>query len=140
MGTAEIPQQVFLGAATFLLTDHDNSASFEKSGSADDGAVITESAIAMQFFKICENPFDVVGCVRPFRVAGDLDFLPRIEIRVDRLLRRLNFPFDGANLIRYIDIALDRKLVELGELFVEVSKWTFKLQNVVGLSHDFCGR
>ena len=77
MGAAEVALEVFLGVAAFLVADDDDALAADAGESAGHGRVIADVAVAVELAEIRESEGDVVEHERTFRVAGDLDALPR---------------------------------------------------------------
>src|SRR5450759_393022 len=69
---AEIAHDLFLGIATFLMADHHHALPVETRQSGHDGLVIPKGAVAVQFFKIGEQMFDVIQRVRTLRMTRHL--------------------------------------------------------------------
>ena len=87
MGAAEVPFQVFLGVASFLVADDDAADPAEGGEPAGHGVVIAEMAVAVQLDKIVAAELDVIEHERPRRMAGDLHPLPGIQIPVNLALQ-----------------------------------------------------
>ena len=54
----------------------------EAGQAADDGRVVAEDSVAVQFAELAADQFDVIAEHRPLRMAGNLHRLPGAEIVV----------------------------------------------------------
>ena len=81
---------------------------------ADDGLVIGERAVAVELDEVIEHPLDVIECVGPIRMAGELDLFP------DFVSARLGFDsidlaLETRHLARHADSPQKRKLTQSGK-------------------------
>ena len=83
VGATEVAKDVFLGIAAFLLADEHDRAAVKFGGSAYDGRVVPEVAVAVDFLEIGKSVLEVVQGIGALGVAGELDFLPGGEVGVD---------------------------------------------------------
>ena len=83
IGHAEIAEDLFLGVAPFLVADDHDRLAVETGQAADDGVVVTEIAVAVQFDKLGEHQFDVVQGKGAVDVARHLGCLPAGKVGED---------------------------------------------------------
>ena len=72
----EIAKDFLLGVAALLLRDHHHRLRIEPAHAGDDGVIVAEGAVAMQFVKIGEQTLDVIERVRTLGMARELHALP----------------------------------------------------------------
>ena len=75
-GHAEVAEHFLLGVAAFLFGDDHDGCALEGGHAANDGLIVTEEAIAVEFLEVEEEALYVIGGVGAFGVAGKLDALP----------------------------------------------------------------
>ena len=83
----EVSDHALLGVASFLLSDHRHWTPFELCQTRNQCAVIAKSAVAVQLHKIGKQLRDVVGQIRPLRMARNLRALPWAEVRIELLAK-----------------------------------------------------
>lgn len=81
VGLAEVPFDSFPGGAAFLMADEGGGPALVKTESGDDGRVVGEAAVAVDFDKILNQVADVIQGIRPLGMAGDLDNVSRCQPR-----------------------------------------------------------
>ena len=62
---AEVAVNLLLGVAPFLMADHQYRLAVQPRQPADDGMIVGEGAVAVQFLKVGEQSFHIVQGVRP---------------------------------------------------------------------------
>ncbi len=67
------------GAALFVA-HHEHGPSHEFAGAAEDGGVLAVIAVARELDEIGDERGDVIAKAWPLGMAGDLGFLPGIEL------------------------------------------------------------
>ena len=65
------------------MADHDDGPAIETSEAADNGMVVGEGAIAMEFYETVAEPPDVIERGRPLQMARDLRPLPWCQAGID---------------------------------------------------------
>src|SRR5260370_16085315 len=70
----------------------------ETSKAADDGHVLTKSAVPRQRNEIGNQGRDIIEAMGTLRMASDLGFLPRRKLRVQLLERLCRFALQAGNL------------------------------------------
>ena len=73
-----------------MLSDNHDRVAVEKRRAADEGLIVFKLTIAVQLLKTIAHGVDVIEGVGAFRVPGDLDLLPRRQMRVDFETRGLD--------------------------------------------------
>jgi hypothetical protein len=68
--------------------------------------IVTEQAVAMNFEKISKKKVYIVQGSRPFRMACELDTLPRRQVSIDLFCQLFCFLFQPLHFIREIDALL----------------------------------
>ena len=97
---AEVPEDLLLRVASFLVPHHTYRLLAVLGEARDDRVIVGKPAIAVEFIPAGEQPLDVIERVRPVRMSRDKDPLPRGEVRVEL----------AADLIRALPETLDRTL------------------------------
>ncbi len=136
LGHAEVAGDLFLGVAAFLLGDDHDGLAVEEGGAADEGAVVAELAVAVQFLEAGAEQGDVVEGVGAARVAGDLHALPRGEAGVDLALGGGDLFLDAGDLLAEIEVVLEGLLAELFQLGAQVAQGFLKLERVNRCFHE----
>ena len=72
---AEVAIQLLFGIAALLLANHHDGLPFKEGKAADNGLVVTEGAVAVQFLKAGEQTLNVVEGVGPLGMPGQDDAL-----------------------------------------------------------------
>ena len=88
---AEVAAGAFPGVAPLLVSDHHDGVFPEAAESPDDGLIVCELTVAVQFMKVVDARFDVVHRVRAVRVTGHQGRLPRRQLFVNSGGRRRHF-------------------------------------------------
>src|SRR5262249_32680662 len=73
----KVPLHPLLESPSFLMSDDHDRAVVESGKAADDGPVVTEGPIAMEFRKIVRQFGDVIERARALGMASQLRSLPR---------------------------------------------------------------
>ena len=68
--------ELLLGIAAFLLADNHHRLAIEECHARDDGRIVGEGAVAMQFHEVREQTLDVVQAVRTLWMPGKLHPFP----------------------------------------------------------------
>ena len=87
IGHAEISFDPLLEALSFFMTDDANGPAAERGKSADDGLIVSEGSVAVEFEKVVAHVLHIVQDRRALGVAGDLRLLPGGQVVEDFLLR-----------------------------------------------------
>ncbi|KAF4516425.1 hypothetical protein B566_EDAN003171 [Ephemera danica] len=129
---AEVAKNFLLGITTLLVPDNHDRVPIEARQAANDGMVVGEGAVAMEFFEVAEQQGEIVERVRTLRVAGDLGYLPGRQLRVDTLGQLGALLFETADLLGDVDsgVVLNKAQLfnfgfELGNRLLEVEKTCF---------------
>ena len=99
-----------------------------KREAADDGQVIREGAVAMQFVKIGEKFAHIVERVRTLRMTRDLRNLPGRQIRVEILRELLALLGQPIDFFRNIDSGIVLNEAEFFDLRFEFSDRLLEIQ------------
>lgn len=83
VGASEVTGEFFLGCFAFLVTDDEAFAVADASESGDEGGVVSEVSVAVEFAEVSADVFDVIAGLWAVWVAGDADGVPWREICVD---------------------------------------------------------
>ncbi len=135
LGHTEVALDIFLGVAAFLLGDDHDGLALEKCGATDECAVVVVLAVAVEFLKIFEEKFDVIEGVGAFRMAGDLNLLPRGKTGINFALGRGDFALDADDFLGEIEFVFLGTLAQLFELRAQFAQWLFKFERVDRLFH-----
>ena len=73
---SEVAMQLLLRVAAFLLADDHHRLAVEEGHARDDGGIVGEGAVAVNFLEIREQTLDVVEAVRTLWMAGKLHPFP----------------------------------------------------------------
>src|ERR1700677_1019785 len=76
MRRAEVAIDALLHVAAFLRTDDEDFFAVKTSHSANNGGIVSEGAVAMDFAKVGEQAVDVIESLRTLRMAGQFGYLP----------------------------------------------------------------
>ncbi len=82
VGAAEVAGDFFLGVAALVVADEHDLVAADAADAGDDGFVIAEGAVAVEFVEVFDDHVDVVAGLRARGVAGDLDGFPCGEVLV----------------------------------------------------------
>eukprot|EP00042_Codosiga_hollandica_P001261 m.925518 g.925518 ORF g.925518 m.925518 type:complete len:419 (-) comp132159_c0_seq1:150-1406(-) len=129
-GHAEVAQRALLGVAAALVADDHAGLAVEARNAANDGRVIREMAVAVQFLELGEDFRAVVQRLRPLRVAGDLIDLPRRHARVDLFGQLLAFLGEAVDLFRDVDGRLALHIAQFFDLGFEFSDRLLEFEEV----------
>src|SRR5258708_16763034 len=102
-GDAEIPQDLLLGVAPFLVADPRASLAVEARQPGYDGRIVQERAVAVQLLEGRDQHGHVLERVGPLRMARNLRHLPGSEIAVDLLRKHLAALGKALDLLRDVD-------------------------------------
>src|SRR5438105_136362 len=104
-GLAEVARQALLGVASLLMADDRHGPAVILRKARNDGFVVGEAAVAVQFHEIRKKIIDVVQRVRPLLVPRDLFALPgpQMGIKLETQLRHLLA--DALQLCLFVPIA-----------------------------------
>ena len=80
---AEVPEDLLFGVPPLLMPDNGDVASSIVAEAADDGVIVGEPAIAVQFVEAGEQPLHIVERVGAVGMPGDENALPGREVGVD---------------------------------------------------------
>ena len=83
-----------VGVAALLRANDDHLFIAQPGEAAYDGTILGEQAVAVQLAKVGERGAEVIKAERTFGVPGELDPLPRGEIRINLPLGFLDLPLD----------------------------------------------
>ena len=73
---AEIAVDTLLHVAGLLIADDENFLAVKAGHAANNGGIVAETAVAVNFAQVGENALDVVEGLRALRMAGKFRFLP----------------------------------------------------------------
>ena len=97
MRTAEGASRPLLKIFSFLVPDHHALVITNFSEPGQDGSIVTEMSVSVQFEKFVEGQRQVVRSMRPLRVASNLDRLPGSQVFIDLLGGVSDLIFQVAN-------------------------------------------
>ena len=117
MRRAEVSVDALLHVAALLGGDDQHFFAVEAGHAADDGGIVAEAPIAVDFAKVGEDTFDVVEGLRTLRMASQFRFLPGggwcIHLaaqRIDTILQCCDLAAGciiGARGLQFGDLAFD---------------------------------
>jgi hypothetical protein len=125
---AEIAVDLVLGVAPLLMADHHARMPVEAGKTADDGVVVRERTVAMQFLKFGEHQTEEIKRIRPLRMTRHLGDLPGRELRVYILGQRLALRFQSRNLFRYVDCGIVLNEAQFLDLCLKFGDLLFKIE------------
>ena len=99
MGAAEVALVPLFERFAFLMADEHHLEFVELREAGAEGAVVAEELVAVQLNELVEHQVDVVGEHWSFRMAGDANRFPRVEILVNRPHRLGELLAQFANLL-----------------------------------------
>ena len=76
VGRAKVAVNALLHVPTLLRADNQNFLAVKASHAADDGGIVPESAVAVNFAEIGKQAFNIVEGLGTLWVAGQFGFLP----------------------------------------------------------------
>ena len=123
-----------LGVAALLVAQHHAGLAVEARQAADDGQVVGEVAVAVQFLEVGEDLVDVVQRVGPLRVARDLRHLPGRQAGVDVLGELLALLAQALDLVGDVDRRLVLHVAQLFDLGFEFGDRLLELEEM-SLAH-----
>jgi hypothetical protein len=126
VGAAEVAFQIAFGVAALLRADDHDGFALEVGEAADDGPVVAEKAVAMEFGEAGGEHADVVAGVGTQRMAGHLDFLPSAHAGIDLFLRLGDFEFHALHLGGHVDLLVLAEGPEFGEFLLKFQDGFFK--------------
>jgi len=130
VGHAEIAGDAFLGGAAFVVGDEHDLFAAEAGKAGDDGAVVAEGAVAVEFAEVLGDEVEVVGEERAAGVAGDLDGLPGGEVVVDFGGELDEVLAELADFGGVVDAAGALEVLEFGDLGFEFGNGFFEVEPV----------
>ena len=98
---------------------------------ANHGLVVLAVAVPVQFHEpTISEGFNVVEGVRPVRVPGNLNPLPRGQVGIDLLADGLDFLFEVGDSTLHVDLSLPIDVLGLFELFAQLADGLFEIEVV----------
>ena len=97
MGHSIIVLESLFEITTFLLGDQHHLAPVDPSQAGQQGLVVAEGFVAMQLDELVANQLDVIECLRPGLVSGNLDRFPGIQVLVNLAFQPLDLDPHFAN-------------------------------------------
>jgi hypothetical protein len=101
----------------------------------DDGLVVPEIAVTVDFLEICEGARDIVQGVRALGMPGELDFLPRGEVGVDFLDLLLDLLLGGIHFPVEVQVILRRHAPEVVVAVFKFPDGLFEIENECAFAH-----
>ena len=129
IGHTEIPFHPFLETLSFFMTDDANGPAPERGKSTDDGLVVAEGAITVEFDKVFAHVLHIVQDRRALGMAGDLRLLPGGQVAEDVLLRLGQPALENADQPRE-GFPLGPRFLQLLQPFLEFFQRLFKFQKI----------
>lgn len=105
-----------MDVATLLVTDNHDRLSIESGRSADDGVVLSETAVAIEFGEVGEDGRDVIEGVGAGFCPGEKDLFPGAEARITNLEEVLDALFEFID-AGFESLTFDSVSFFVGELF-----------------------
>src|SRR5207247_5889473 len=127
MRAGQFPHFVFLGVASFLVSDNHAALPAEHGEAAWHGSVIGKTAVAVQFSPICETSFDVIERERPLHMPRDLNTLPGGKVAVNLASRVAPLCLYCLNPAIKIDIVLIRVIFQILQSPFQFKDWFLKI-------------
>ncbi len=90
VGHSPVAVDVLLGISRLLVANHDHFMAVKAGHAADDGVVIGETTVAMNFTPVGKDTLDVLQRQRALRIPSQFCFLPGGEMCRHLSLQRLN--------------------------------------------------
>ena len=120
-----------------MANDHHRLA-VQTRGTANDGRVIGEVAITVQFFELGEQVIDVIKGIGPLRVAGQTGDLPAGQIAEDAFGERFALVLQAGNLIADVQRVVVTNQAQFFDLGLQVGDRLFEIQEVRVHRHPSC--
>jgi hypothetical protein len=134
-----VPNARFRRRALFVADDA-NAFAAETAEAAQQRFVFAEFAVAGERREIRDELRDIIGKMRPLRVAGHLRLLPRRQIGIDILQRLRGLRFETRHFVADRDgFAARGKGAEFFELGLELRHRFFKIEISAHHRLIFCG-
>ncbi|OPZ63735.1 MAG: hypothetical protein BWY83_03344 [bacterium ADurb.Bin478] len=129
MRHAKVTTELFLGLARFLMADHHHRLLLQTADAGDDGRVITEETVAVQFNEIGDHRLDVIQRVRPVGVTGQLHPLPARQFRIDLGAQAHDLRFELFNLFCGNSVLRLALVAQFGDAGFKLPDGLFKVQH-----------
>lgn len=126
-GHGEVSVGAVLNVSAFLVTDDHDGFSIESGGASDDGVVLSEAAIAIEFGEIGEDCGGVIEGVGSGFGSGEENLLPGAEAGVSNLKEVFDALFEFFN-AGFEGLAFDGVGFFVGQLF-EFGDSIFKVEH-----------
>ena len=120
------------------MADDHHRLAVQTRGTANDGRVIGEVAITVQFFELGEQVIDVVKGIGPLRVAGQTGDLPAGQIAEDAFGERFALVLQAGNLIADVQRVVVTNQAQFFDLGLQVGDRLFEIQEVRVHRHPSC--
>jgi hypothetical protein len=127
---AEIVAQPRLGVGALFGAERHHTAPAKPADAADHRPVLGKGAIARERYEFGQQSVDVVETMRPLRVAGHLDLLPRREPGVGLAQQSVGGAFEAADLVGNVEFAGGGKMAELFDLALELRDRPLEIQEM----------
>ncbi len=128
---AEIMGHAGLGIAALLVAHHHHRPAAETAEPADDRAVLGEQPVAGQRREIVDQGIEIVGCIGPVRVTGDLGLLPGRQLGVGLGQKPLDLRLELPDLVGDIEFSVTGQMTKLLDLTLEFGNRLFEIQEVM---------
>ena len=119
------------GVVTFFVANHHHAAALKTGKTTDDGLVFAKQAVAGKRGEIFEKMTDIVGEMRPIRMACNLRLLPRGQLAIGALQQFGQLILQACDLICDIDFVITGKMTEFFDLAFKFGDRFFKIEEVM---------
>jgi len=106
MGAAEVTCDLLVGTFAFVLSDEEHSFPADSSESCEDGAVVAEASVSVEFAEVFYHEVKIIGEQGSLGMASDLNGLPGGEAGIDAFELCDLLSLEASNLFGIVD-ALD---------------------------------
>ena len=130
MGEPEVAANLFLGVAALVMADEHHLVPAHAGQAADDGGVVAEVAVAVQFAELAADHLDVILEERPLGMPGNLHGFPGAEVVVGLAEQRGVIRAKLAKLFGIIHLLLGLQSLQLLDLLLELGERPLEIQDV----------
>ena len=131
---AEVAVDVRFHVAPLLGADDHDRFALELRETADNRFVVAETAVAGELDEIREEMVDVVERVRAFRVAGELNPLPRRQLAVNLLHGLVHALGQRIDLVGKVELVVFGELLQFLQFFAQLYDRFLEFQ--MGFRHN----
>ena len=130
MGAAKISHHIFLGVASFLMSDDDAPLAIQRGETTGHCSIVGKAPVAMQLNPIRKTSFQVIQSKRPLGMARYLDTLPGSEMAIDAAARFAKLCLQVLYCGIEIDVVLIGMILQILQAPFQFKDRSFKIQRL----------